>query len=200
VVFHFHALNLRHPAALAEYQKRMVVLTGKAQRARTNRPYLLSELADLKIEADEYCRFFGLSESFDAADVTRLLAEHDAALTAVRVRQQAEYVRLEAEQRVKYVLLVKDWLAGGDYLNLINYPDTLLREKDGEVETSRGALVPVYAARRLFCLWSQGRDVVGRRVGHYHVEEATPEQVVIGCHRIVKEEIHRFAAVMGWAA
>lgn len=87
----------------------------------------------------------------------------------------------------------KDHMAGAWRL-----PSEALRVKGDHLETTKGASVPLDAARVLWNAWSQGLSVVGRHVGPYQVNEATPERLTVGCHHIDRTEAQAIAKAQGW--
>jgi hypothetical protein len=84
-------------------------------------------------------------------------------------------------------------------------PDSLRLSKDGEnVETSRGAFIPVSHAKRLWPLVENCRaikqGITGRdiRVGHYIVSEVRADgSIRVGCHDIAYSEIEGIAKALG---
>jgi len=72
-----------------------------------------------------------------------------------------------------------------------------LREKEDEAQTSHGAIVPLREAKLLYGMIEAGKPIVGHRIGFYTVISINGV-LTIGCHKIEREEIKRFASVMGW--
>jgi hypothetical protein len=77
---------------------------------------------------------------------------------------------------------------------------TLLREKDGRVETSLGARVPVDEAKDLYRMVcavrrsGQDRRFSGQKIGIYDVDHIEADGTLhAGCHTIAFEEIKRMA-------
>lgn len=65
-----------------------------------------------------------------------------------------------------------------------------------EVETSRGARVPLTVCRRLYQSWQKQEVPEDRSVGVYRLSNIHANGIKIGCHDISKEEIERFAKVL----
>lgn len=107
----------------------------------------------------------------------------------------------EAKRQEKYDKLrklVRVWQAGNLEQDAIYaLPEVYLREKDGSVQTSHGAIVPIKDAHVLYRMIEAGKDIVGHRIGSYTVISLNGV-LTIGCHKIEREEIKRFASVMGW--
>jgi hypothetical protein len=72
----------------------------------------------------------------------------------------------------------------------------LLRIVGDEIETSRGAFVPVRHAK---VAWQalQRREIPADRLGEYHASRFEGDTLVIGCHRIAFAEIERIAYALG---
>lgn len=185
----------------AEYAERIAKAELTAKRARKDKDWRLRELANLVAEANEFARFFGFAERFSPEFVARLNSEAAAEREARKIereRQEAEYRQREAARLAKEI---PEWLAGErNYLTVSHDAPALLRlSSDGsEVETSRGATVPVSHARRLYLLWTANAVRGGQRVGHFTTHAANAEGITIGCHYITRAEADRFAASMGW--
>ncbi len=76
--------------------------------------------------------------------------------------------------------------------------DCLRLSKDGQqVETSQYISVSVKAARYLYALIRQGKDIIGHKIDGYTVISINGT-LKIGCHNIDRKEIERFARVMTW--
>lgn len=95
-----------------------------------------------------------------------------------------------------------------------NVPDDLhemrqtafLRVRGDDIETSRGARVPLSVAPMLWRVVRgahAGRDMreaIGSRVGLYRLDDVcTDGSLVIGCHRIAYDELHAMACRLGYA-
>jgi hypothetical protein len=109
-----------------------------------------------------------------------------------RARERAEQARREAALAER----IQDFRSGiRDGLSLSGLPYDLLRiSADGtEVQTSRGARVPLREAQIAFLALEGGRDIRGMKVGHYTINGLTSLQdgegiVTIGCHRVLLSE------------
>lgn len=73
------------------------------------------------------------------------------------------------------------------------FTETRLRVKDNEVQTSRGASVPVIEAKKLYRALQAKLNVQGQRIGHFTVNRIEEGNIVIGCHTIPLSEIERIA-------
>ena len=190
-----HLENLEH------YSRTIADLTGSISRARKNGPYLRERMLETQEEANRYCQFFDLAPLFDATMLEEARARYAVERAELEAKQEAEYQARAEQTRIEDEDKVVGWLAGVPHVRpSFSYPDTLLRlSADGaEVETSRGATVPVTHARRLYSKLVSGTLAGGDRAGHYAVNRVEESEVIIGCHRIARSEIERFAALVGW--
>lgn len=78
------------------------------------------------------------------------------------------------------------------------YLRAMPKDKAKVVETSHGASVSIKEAKLLYLAMKSGKSILGREIDGYTVVEHTPEHLTIGCHKLLKEEIERFAALMKW--
>jgi len=69
------------------------------------------------------------------------------------------------------------------------------RIKDNEVETTKGARVPVKDARILWAMIKAGRDIKGHRIGNYTVISLNGT-LKIGCHVIPLDEVKRIGDLL----
>ena len=102
---------------------------------------------------------------------------------------------------------ITSWLAGqGSIYSLPRDLPTMLRAWDGQMETSKGATVPLADAERTFRFVSLVRAKGWHRngethaIGHYELDAVNPQGVVAGCHRVSWAEVERFAQSQGWLA
>ena len=102
---------------------------------------------------------------------------------------------------------VDDWIAGDrQAVTKYDWP-TVLRRRDDELETSKGARVPLDHAKRAFRIVeacratkrAYARNGRTEHVGAYVIDSISENgDVVIGCHEIQFSEIERFAKSEGW--
>jgi hypothetical protein len=154
-------------------------------------------------ETNSYARFYGEEEPYTVECIDALAAEA-AAEDAENERTWAEREAATREaNRARLAGRAEAWKAG-HHVYIGGHPDTFLRATvdrftDGlEVETSRGAHVPLAAAERLYRSLHANIDVTGERVGVYTFGGQDDAGITIGCHFIAWSEVERFAATMGW--
>lgn len=128
---------------------------------------------------------------------------------ALEHKAQAKKERIEREARAaaRKLELQKDydgWKAGTVVTlawEAVNLFPVALRVKDDEIQTTRGASVPVIEARKLWrVLRTDATQAIGMRVGHYTVDRIDPERkaLIVGCHTIPMGEIARMAVALGF--
>lgn len=115
-----------------------------------------------------------------------------------RELKAAEAAKRRAELQMHY----DAWKAGNElpyYVNFSAFP-VALRVKENEIQTTRGASVPVIEARKLWrVLRTDVSKAIGMRIGHYTVTCLDPEQnaLIVGCHTIPMREVARMAVKLG---
>jgi hypothetical protein len=107
-------------------------------------------------------------------------------------REKAAKEKARKELKAK----VSKWLKG-ERVSIYGCEDVLLRNVGENVETSMGAQVPLKEAEILFRMAQTGKDVKGHQIGYYTVISLNGV-LTIGCHKIERKEINRFAKKMGW--
>lgn len=94
-------------------------------------------------------------------------------------------------ERLRNADRVTQWLAGGDNVDLYGMRETLCRVKGDQVQTSKGARVPLADALQLAALAAACRDkgkaldLAGRAVGQYRGNSISATgDLTVGCHFI----------------
>lgn len=125
------------------------------------------------------------------------------AIWAKEKEERLKNERLEAEKKAKKT--ITKWKRG-ERVQIPHFVDTVyLRASQREyevtrtdvVETSKGARVELEKAKVLFDLIKSGRDIKGYDLDGYTVIGLNGI-LTIGCHKIERKEINRFARLMGW--
>ena len=116
-------------------------------------------------------------------------------IKAAREAEAKRIARATAKRKREEAKRLKEWKEGYGYGH---FEAMALRLRDGEVETTKGAYVPEGAAKLLWMGWKAGKDMTGRHVGPYTVNEQTPEAIRIGCHTIDRAAAEDFAKRVGW--
>lgn len=184
----------------------------------------LQTMLKFQEEAIKYSKFFnlGLHNSFklpvnkeDLEDLLRVSKvhkdKHDAQVEARRAVKRAEReawwnqyqedqrLRREQEEADKLLKLdekIANWRSG-KYANLPYDLSPMLRIKGDQVQTSKGAIFPLEAARRAIpyikSVMDSGLDQeVSFRLGTYKIDKIYADGTVkAGCHTVKWEEIQR---------
>lgn len=186
-------------------------LKSKADRARNNKVWRLSQLNTATTQINEFAAFFGLQhtpitiDGIDAAIAEQKII-HAAYLAEQEERRKAE----EAERTTRLMEALPIWLngEGSQYHSLSYLPTAYLRLVPGnpaETETTRGARVPTSHIRRIMPAVLRNIETgaavpeVSPRwvLGHYQVNSIEADgTVVAGCHRFAADEVRRFADVL----
>lgn len=173
-----------------------VLLRMKRARKDWSRGCAQDQADRITREMLAYAEFFALPHDFDVATLRAEMDARRAERMAEQEREQAEYA---AAEKLALAEAIPAWLAGGRASSAMRYAtETLLRVTGDNVETSRGAFVPIAAARALWTAWRNGTLKTGERVGMYAYRESTPDEIVIGCHTITRTVADAFAAAQGW--
>jgi hypothetical protein len=206
LVFHVDLSSLANtwrefnPAArIPEYNESIQECERKAARARSewSRDYELRRAAELHAEATAFKAFYDLSEN--VVPLTTDLETVKAAVKADTARKAKETRELKAKLQIENATRVRQWL-DGESVHLPYDLDTMLRIKNGVVETSRGASFPVEHARRGLMLVesvkASGQTWVTNghtcHLGVYKIDRVDANGTVrAGCHVVKYEAIER---------
>ena len=200
----------QHAKQLEGYAKDIEQHLLKAVRARSsyNKEYYQGKAQGLTEERNAYVLFFGLRNK-PLADVPALdSAQMEGIKAKEALRKKIETAKAKAEKAARLVRMaeaIEDWKNGtrnlGGSYSWHEVP-TMLRVKDGNVETSRGATVPIAHAKRALTLV---RAVLSRgetwhtnghtcHLGHYKLNSIDADGTLrAGCHVITRAEWERIA-------
>jgi hypothetical protein len=204
-VFHVADVDSTEPRKqFADYRARYVELARKYAKSRQNKPYVLSGLRALVEEANRYAEFFALRARLTLPDdLSAMVAECQAIEKRDRKRKQREEAKRQREARER----LQQWVDGAiDYCPSGYGQPIRLRIRDDELQTSRGARVPLAHAVKAFGVIKRLHDKgqAYERNGHtihlgYFALDAIDTQgnVTAGCHHVSWEEIQRVAIIAG---
>lgn len=189
---------------IADYRARFVDLGKRYAKARTNKPYVLSELRGLVEEANRYAKFFGLRARLTLPDdLTAMQEECKAIDKREKGRKQREERKREREAQER----LQKWAD-----REIDYPPSAygqairLRIVGEELQTSRGARVPLAHAVKAFRVLKRlhAKGEAYQRNGHtihlgpFAIDSLDAEgNVKAGCHTVAWKEIERVMALAG---
>jgi hypothetical protein len=204
-VFHVDNVESREPRKqFEEYRKRYVELARKYVNSRQNKPTVLAELQKLVEEANAFSAFFALRVRLTLpADLTDMVAECKAIEKKERERKQRE----EAKRQREAAERLQKWVDGEtDYYPAGYGQSVRLRIKGDELQTSRGARVPLPHAVKAFRVIKRLRDKGQAyernghtiHLGHFALDAIDAQgNVRAGCHEVAWEEIARVATLAG---
>lgn len=192
-------------SSLNACNRRIGALLEQASIAKSRKPFYLSEAMSIANDFAVFAEALGSDlrvASFGVTDAdlesVRLTVKARKAEEAKRAKDRAEREAIEAAESIAR------WRNGEPAH--VPYSLTLLRLKDDEVQTSRGATIPVEHARRLWplirrCVRSGNGLTPGDRTVHlgvYRLTRIRPDgSVVAGCHDIAYAEIEGIARQLG---
>jgi hypothetical protein len=209
----------------ADYLARIEAAQAALMKTRKYAEMCERDLLAVLREAAEYVRLFPIKGLMykDAhkrgrlilakaaeAEAGTLISETDrarinakAAATRKADKEAAERrAKAAAAERAEKMRQLDAWTAGVEgvrapsYWSLMGAPlPTRLRLKGAAVETSRGAVVSIKAARVLWHAIKAGRDIVGAVVEGFTVT-AFNGVLKIGCHTIERAEVERVGALI----
>lgn len=189
-------------------------LTDAISSREPKKSRLIVEASQTVVKMREFAKFMGLkgikypkipATKVQLGDMQNLIEEHRIKAQAAAEKAQvtrrvnesaarrAQWTKQQEERREKSVESMEAWKRGENvspYLFQQFFP-TLLRVKDGQVETSQGASFPVDHARRGLALvkatmkrgeeWRTNGHTC--RLGHYGIDRITADGTVFaGCH------------------
>src|SRR5579871_264701 len=134
-------------------------------------------------------------------------AQREADCAAARVKENERQEARAAKLLARSPEILADWLSGkrASLPRQLNSA-VLLRRSGDDMETSKGARVPIAEAEKAFrfCAkvrsWGWHRNGQQFAIGHYQLDAVNEFGVIAGCHRVAWSEVDRFAKAEGWAA
>jgi hypothetical protein len=199
-----------HTTNIADYDSRIESALLKAIRARSSwaKEYNHDSAIALRADRNAYAVFFRLRIK-PLAPIPALDSKELEAVKAKereRVRVESEKTKREnAERLARKQEAIEAWRKGASVNASFYDVPTMLRITGDEVETSRGARVPVSHAKRALTLV---RAVIGRgeawqtnghtcHVGHYKLDRIEANGTLkAGCHVIARDEWERIAPLL----
>jgi len=204
-VFHVPDVDCTEPRKqFADYRARYMALVGRYAKARQRKPDILEGLRALVEEANRFAAFFGLRARLTLPDdLTGMIAE----CRAIERREKARKQREEAKRQREAQERLRKWVDGEtDYCPSDYGQPIRLRIKGDELQTSRGARVPLDHAVKAFRVIKRlhdKRQTYQRNghtihLGHFALDAIDAQgNVTAGCHHVCWEEIERVAILAG---
>lgn len=186
-----------------------------AARSRKYTESNLERAQGFAVDVQDFATLFSLGPqmlpAYDRDAIKARIAAQSAALAVERAAQKACDLANAIERGKLYDAALLEWRLGRGHLPsyLLGVPTALRISADGtEVETSRGASVPIIAARRLWLLIENTRRLavdweppVSEPVGAFALREIRADgTAIVGCHELTYTETHALAVAQGWAS
>jgi len=146
----------------------------------------------------EFMAFYNTAKSQDIESLNKQLAQWEA-----EKQERQRLAQIEALNKAKKA--ITKWKKG-ENVSVPHIVETVYLRKSVDkyaepeteiVQTSKGAKVSIQAAKVLFELIKAGKDIKGLEIDGYTVIGLNGV-LTIGCHKIERKEINRFAKLMGW--
>ena len=172
---------------------------------KITRGNLASELFENNATAFSYCeatltpppQWINMSDS--EGNARGYVIEAARLRDAKRAIKQAENNRIAALESADRLAL---WLTGENVnTNGFQFSDTLLRIKGEQIETTRGAKIPVSDALKIYPLLARTKRNGGKieaglhniNLGAYRFNSFDGENLIVGCHVIAWDQIEKMA-------
>lgn len=174
-------------------QRKIAELLVKAERARLNSDHYKSQALAIEESLRAYADLVELD--YTPLDLDQF---KDAAIAADKERKALEKIR-KAEKVIEQAADLARWRNGEDVR--AHFEVTALRIKNNEIETSRGAKIPVEHAIRAFPLLKRLHEkdqsinlsIHSIKLGYYTVNRIEKDNLIVGCHSIPFSEIYSIA-------
>ena len=174
-------------------EKAAAFLLVKASRSRVHAARYYAEAIEIFENIEKYAAFFKLA--YTSPDLTVFKAQ---ALEADKKALELAKIR-QAQRIIEQAEALEQWRAGHDVRNYFEV--TALRIKDDEIQTTRGARIPLDHAVKFWGLiksWHDKgiqyvKDHHSINLGHYTVNRFDGQTLTVGCHSIPYSEIESIA-------
>ena len=166
----------------------------KASRARQNADNYRGKAFSIYGELSKYALFFDLQ--YTLPDLSGIEAQAIAAAKLQKIKdKEAKALRI-----IEQAEALEKWRAGEDVRNFFEL--TALRVKEDQIETTRGAKIPLEHAVKFWGLiksWhekgvSYVKDHHSIKLGYYTVNKFDGKTLTVGCHSIPYSEIESIAS------
>lgn len=204
-----HAKNLLYYKGLIESEM------AQAEKSTKFSADSLAKAKMIQSKASEYCKEFALPKKMIAPWIIKPIQVSKALQTKIDNQQEkaiqlAEKKEREEKERNRLIIefALPAWLNNQESFEYGNgshntetaiskLSESYLRLREDKIYTSHGASVSVKAAKILFERIKSGKDIRGFEIDGYTVIGINGV-LTIGCHKIERSEINRFAASMNW--
>lgn len=174
--------NIKHLSAeIMETKKR-------AKKARTNKPYLENEALAQIYNLKRFCELTGSTLPDMFTDNSTF--DFEAYLSDEIEKERIELAHKKAQDKELSERQIQDFRSGNVY-SVYGLPFDLLRLSTDKtkVQTSRGVSVDIRPVKLLWCMLKSGKDVIGRHVDNYTIQQVTDKIIKVGCHTFEHKEV-----------
>lgn len=195
-----HDLNIKHYKDLIDSNM------SKALTATKSTNWLISNAMGIYNTMQDYCNAFSIVNTELPPIIT---PELQARIDRQEAKVKEQQIKKELEEKELfnniYTHVLPAWInheRPEDFYNfgsVRSLKESYLRLSSGEIETSHGAKVPLNVAKVLFDRIKEGKDIRGFEIGNYTVIGINGV-LTVGCHKIERSEINRFAELMNWGS
>ena len=189
-----------HKENVAHYASMIIEARTDALRARAHGAAYAKRAQELREDLNNYKATFKIKGKtklpgllFTSKQLDEINARAQKAEAADKVRRERARARAAAEEAAHVI----EWRAG-TYNGQLYHTPTMLRVNKDEIETSKGARVPLDAGRLIYKRSKRAEVMPGQHIGSFEINEIGPEVVIIGCHEIPLKEIEALAVALGW--
>jgi hypothetical protein len=207
-VFHVPDVNARPSDIRESYKARASRAMEEAARARKpdNVARAVNQARAIVAEANDYAKFTGQRWRLKEPQLSpEQIAAYRERLARLDAREKAKRVRIKAANAAALAEQLAEWRAGGSrHMSGLDF--TALRVHGDEIQTSRGARVPLSVAPMVWEMATTARDnQEGRgfdpppRLGEFTLDAVTADGTIhAGCHVIGYDELSLIAAQLGY--
>jgi hypothetical protein len=211
----FHVDNPERDPDKVQTKERAATALEKAirtvARSRTNTEWRMRDAEKIATEANALAQFYGWRWRLPMPQWSpEFLADAKDRAAKEQAKRAAETKHRNDALQAQIKDTITAWLAGEP----VSFPSwqyqgpTLLRIKGEDIQTSKGASVPIEHAKRAWPIIKRCHDRATAwqsnghtlPVGHFKIERIeTDGTVIAGCHRIGFAELHRIAVELNVA-
>jgi hypothetical protein len=205
-VIYVRDVNANHQDNFAYWLSEINSVLVKIPKARNKTKYF-EEAIDLSNNCKKYISLFKIKMPKDLAKVIKSLELGAESISEeLKLKAKKENELIYGKGKKLYAKFLNDWRNGvpmGDILDSLKSYDgykllhkyksasgiTSIRLNGSDLETSKGVFTPRHIISHLLDKYSANLLKVGDKVIHYTITELHKDYIVIGCHKILAEEI-----------
>lgn len=193
------------PDFTRQIKNQIEIIENASKREQTKKAAKL-ELARIVENIDNYLLAIDKTHSDLFDSEFEVYYRTAKSLDLAALNSQLEQWRKEKEERERLAAIraekeakkeIAAWKKGQNVYLPNNLSNIYLRAKGEILQTSMGAEVTLNRAKILFELIKGGKDIKGFDIDGFTVIGINGV-LTIGCHKIERKEINRFAALQGW--